>query len=129
AAVGASWDDAKRLHFQDSREWIKEGLVDAVFPMNYDTDMGVYARRLQNWSAYQSKVAVVPGVMFDKRDAEKVLAQVHRATQSGSHFAAFAYNSIFERTDASGHLITDGQSSSRAELRRRVIPYLRSRAS
>ncbi|MBI1826866.1 MAG: family 10 glycosylhydrolase [Planctomycetes bacterium] len=129
AAVGASPDDARRLHFQDSRQWIKEGLVDAVFPMNYEQDMGVYTRRLQNWSGYQSEVAVVPGIMFDKRDAEKVLAQVHRTSQTGSHFAAFAYNSIFERTDGSGHLITDGQSPSRAELRRRIIPYLRSRAS
>jgi len=129
AAVGASPDDAKRLHYQDAREWINEGLVDAVYPMNYEADMGAYTRRLQNWSACSSKVAVVPGVMFDKRDAGKVLAQVHRAVQSGSHFAAFAYNSIFERTDGSGRLITDGQSLSRAELRRRIIPYLRSHSS
>lgn len=129
AAVGSSPDDARRLHFQDSREWIKEGLIDAVYPMNYDPDLGIYTKRLANWSSFRSQVAVVPGVMFDKREAGKVLAQVNRTSQTGSHFAAFAYNSIFERTDGAGKPIVDAQSPSRAELRRKLIPYLRSRSS
>lgn len=129
AAVGASPEEAKRKHYQDARQWIKEGLVDAVYPMNYDQDLGVYSRRLNEWTGHRSQVAVVPGIMFDKREADKVLAQVNRTSQTGSHFAAFAYNSLFERMDGGGKPLVDAQSPSRAALRKRVIPHLRSRPS
>ncbi len=125
SAVGASPDEAMRNHFQDARTWIAEGLIDAVYPMNYDSDMSVYARRQAVWTSMRPSVPVVTGVMFDKRDGTKVVAQVDRAARTGKHFAAFAYNSLFERTDKSGQPIMDGQSASRAELRKRVIPYIR----
>jgi hypothetical protein len=63
--------------------------------------------------------------MFDKRNAGTVLAQVHEATRRGTHFAAFAYNSLFERLDRSGRPIMDDQSASRAALRNQLIPRLR----
>jgi len=125
AAVGADADIALRTHFQDSRRWIKEGLVDAVFPMNYESDMGGYGARLAKWAPKQSRVPVVTGIMFDKRGGPLVVDQVNTATRTGTHFAAFAYNSLFERLDAGGRPKTDDQSPSRAALRQQVIPYLR----
>jgi len=127
SAVGAAPPEALRNHFQDSQRWIKEGLIDAVFPMNYDSNLNVYAKRQQMWSS--SRVPVVMGIMFDKRDGSTVTAQVDRAAKVNKHFAAFAYNSLFERTDKSGRLVMDGQSSSRAALRKQVIPYMRHLAS
>jgi len=129
AAVGASSEEAKRNHFQDARQWIAEGLIDAVYPMNYDIDLGDYTARINAWSSARSKVPVVTGIMFDKRDGDKVMAQVNQAIRSGTHFAAFAYNSLFERRDGRGRPIMDGQSASRSELRQRVIPHLRALAS
>lgn len=122
-AVGANPEDHFRSHFQDSRRWINEGLVDAVYPMNYDSNVNVYAKRQQNWAS--SRVPVVMGIMFDKRDGSTVIAQVDRAAKANKHFAAFAYNSLFERTDRSGRPVMDGQSNSRAALRQQVIPYIR----
>lgn len=124
AAVGASMDEAKRLHFQDVRQWIQERLVDAVFPMNYESDLFVYSRRLDEWSSVKARVPVITGVMFDKRDGRLVAAQVDRAARSTEHFCAFAYNSLFERLDRTGRPIYDDQSGSRAALRRRVLPRL-----
>lgn len=129
SAVGASPDEARRNHFQDARQWIAEGLVDAVYPMNYDSDMRVYTQRQTVWTAMRPRVPVVTGVMFDKRDGAKVVAQVDGAARTGTHFAAFAYNSLFERTDNRGRPIMDGQSSSRAALRKQVIPHIRWLAS
>jgi uncharacterized lipoprotein YddW (UPF0748 family) len=129
AAVGASPDRATRAHFQDSRKWIAEGLLDAVFPMNYERDVQGFVRNLDHWAAWRSKVPVVAGVMFDKRNPRTVIEQVSRTPKTGSHFAAFAYNSLFERLDRRGRPILDAQSSSRAALRREVIPYLRRLAS
>lgn len=123
SAVGASPEEHVRSFFQDSRRWIDEGLVDAVYPMNYESNLSVYTQRQQKWAS--SRVPVVMGIMFDKRDGGTVIAQVDRAAKANKHFAAFAYNSLFERTDKSGRPAMDGQSSSRAALRGKVIPYLK----
>jgi uncharacterized lipoprotein YddW (UPF0748 family) len=128
AAVGSVPEEHRRSHFQDSPLWIAEGLVDGVYPMNYASDMETYSRRLSAWSAARSRVPVITGVMFDKRDAALVADQVGRARQQGTHFAAFAYNSLFERLDRAGRPIRDDQSPSRAALRQRVIPFLRNLA-
>jgi uncharacterized lipoprotein YddW (UPF0748 family) len=129
AAVGAVPDEARKNHFQDARGWMADGLVDAVFPMNYDNDMGVYSQRQKAWASMPGRAAVVMGVMFDKRDGAKVIGQVNQAARSGTHFAAFAYNSLFERTDERGRPVMDGQSASRAALRKKVIPHIRYLAS
>jgi hypothetical protein len=70
-------------------------------------------------------VPVVTGVMFDQRDSSMVVQQIDRARRRSAHFAAFAYNSLFERLDPNGRPIMDAQSGSRASLRRHVIPHMR----
>lgn len=125
AAVGADPGLHLRNHYQDSRLWMREGWVDAVFPMNYEKDLGGYTRRVKTWAGLQGSAPFVTGVMYDKRDASLVKEQTARAIQDGKHFAAFAYNSLFERLDASGRRTMDEQSVQRTELRRVVVPYLR----
>ncbi|MBI4717735.1 MAG: family 10 glycosylhydrolase [Planctomycetes bacterium] len=129
AAVGAVPEEAKRNHFQDAHTWIARGHVDAVYPMNYASNLGAYSGRLANWAAVARKIPVVTGVMFDKRDERTVAAQVARARRTATHFAAFAYNSLFERLDSSGRPIMDGQSASRARLRQVVLPQFRRASS
>jgi len=125
AAVGGVPEEHKRNHFQDSQRWIAEELVDGLYPMNYASDMETYSRRLAAWSAYRSEVPVITGVMFDKRDATLVNNQLGQAQRASNHFAAFAYNSMFERRDRQGRPMTDAQSASRAALRQQVIPQIR----
>lgn len=129
AAVGADPDEARRRHLQDTKTWIARRWLDAVYPMNYDSNMGIYARRLALWASMRPRVEVVTGVMFDKRNSRTVAEQISRARRTTTHFAAFAYNSLFERLDAQGHPIMDEQSSSRAGLRQQVLPYVRRAAS
>lgn len=125
AAVGSSPDEHRRNHFQDTRAWLAQGLVDGVYPMNYATDLGTYEQRLGVWAAMRPKAPVVTGIMFDKREPGLVREQISRTQRLGGHFAAFAYNSLFERTDRQGHSATDSQSASRATLRQQVIPHVR----
>lgn len=124
-AVGPVPEEHKRNHFQDTPKWIAEGIVDGVFPMNYAGDFPTYASRLAVWERVGGDVPVVTGVMFDRREPGLVASQVVRASQTGSHFAAFAYNSLFERLDREGRPIMDEQSPSRAALRKQVIPQIR----
>lgn len=125
AAVSADPKRAKRAYFQDSGRWIAEGLVDAVFPMNYDADMKGFDGKLRSWKRMSAGFPVVTGIMFDKRDSGKVIGQIDRANGVFRSFAAFAYNSMFERRDGRGRITRNAQSASRDELRRRVIPHMR----
>ncbi|MCH7591213.1 MAG: family 10 glycosylhydrolase [Planctomycetes bacterium] len=125
AAVGPVPRDAKHSHFQDSLRWINEGLIDAVYPMNYTDSLAMFSRRLKNWLDARQKVAVVTGIMVDKRSGDTVVRQLERSRQFTPHFAAFAYNSLFERFDRNGIPVRDKLTPARAALRARVIPYLR----
>ena len=124
AAVGPTPQDARQRHFQDSSRWIREGLLDAVYPMNYAADQAMYNTRLADWTSARLPIPVVPGIMFDRRDPATVLPQMDRAIGTASHFAAFAYNSLFERRNASGRVQADAASAGRATLRRQVIPRI-----
>ncbi len=125
AAVGASPKEAKRTHFQDSLGWVAEGLLDAVYPMNYAQDTKTFAGRLERWQAMRLPIPVVSGVMSDKRNGPAVVEQLQRVHRRLSHFAVFAYNSLFERRDANGRAKMDEQSATRAALRRSILPFLR----
>lgn len=125
AAVGSEPAEAKRRHFQDARRWIERGWVDAVFPMNYEADMESFRRRLAIWSSIGSGALVVTGIMFDRRDPAVITEQLERARRAGGHFAAFAYNSLFERVDEAGRPRRDDQSAERAARRRALAAQLR----
>ncbi len=125
AAVGPYPDEARRKHFQDVKRWLREGLLDAAYPMNYAEDMRTYDGRLSAWSAMRPRIPVVTGVMFDKRNESIVAEQVRRARNRHTHFSAFAYNSLFERLDDKGRPIRDERSKDRAALRRMVIQEIR----
>jgi uncharacterized lipoprotein YddW (UPF0748 family) len=129
AAVGGSPARAKRAYFQDSRRWVAEHLLDAVFPMCYEKSMESFRKQLSTWSAMRPRIPVVTGVMFDKRSARTVIEQLNGTARTGGHFSAFAYNSLFDRTSRPGRPVKDAGSSARTALRREVIPYLRARAS
>ncbi|MFG0320690.1 MAG: glycoside hydrolase family 10 protein, partial [Planctomycetota bacterium JB042] len=49
AAVGAVPEGPADRHHRDSAGWAREGLVDAVFPMNYTADPAEFARRADAW--------------------------------------------------------------------------------
>lgn len=125
AAVGAMPAESQRRHFQDTQTWLREGLLDALYPMNYAANMVTYRRRVNTWRRMRPTVPVVMGLMFDKRDASVVVEQMKLANQAGAHVAAFAYNSLFERLDDTGRPIMDGQSASRKALRRIMLSRVR----
>jgi len=125
AAVGAEPEEATRKHFQDSRRWLAEGLVDAVFPMNYASDRELFGRRVDHWAALSPRTPVIMGIQCEKRDPSLVLDQIRKVRTRKPHVALFAYNLLFERLDPRGRPIMDEVSSARSALRRQVVPVLR----
>jgi len=124
-AVGASPDEAKRSHYQDTRRWMAEGLVDVVYPMNYARDSKTFDRRLRIWSGMRSRIPIVTGIMFDGRETSAIVRQIQQARRSSPHFAAFAYNSLFERPAVKVRHQDESASDARRALRSNVIPFLR----
>lgn len=124
AAVGASPEKSRAAHYQDTRTWLAQGLLDAVYPMNYAHSESEFAQRVDYWAGIRSRVPVVMGIMFDKRSGDLVARQIRHTGRTGSHFATFAYNSLFERRSANGQYVYDAQSASRTELRR-MMPRFR----
>ena len=57
------------------------------------------------------------------------MEQIDTARRSGLHFAAFAYNSLFERLDSRGRPAMDAQSPARAALRKHLMHYVRQRVA
>jgi len=125
AAVGAFPDESKHKHFQDSKRWIAEGLINTVYPMNYSKSISIFDRCLSQWASSRPRIPVVMGVMFDRRQPALVDRQVMQAVRTHGHFAAFAYNSLFERRGANGRPIRDEQSANRSALRKEVVPNIR----
>jgi uncharacterized lipoprotein YddW (UPF0748 family) len=128
AAVGAEPDEALRKHFQDPKRWIADGLLDAAYPMNYSNDRELFARRVDHWDALSRRTHVVMGLQCEKRDPALVIDQIRKTWSREPHVAIFAYNLLFERLDAGGRPIMDGDSAHRAAMRKSVIPLLRNAA-
>ena len=124
AAVGSEPKEARRNHFQDSRGWIAAHLLDAVYPMNYAADHALFDRRVGAWASTARDVPVVMGIMFDGRSPGSVNRQMAKSVRGGGHFAAFAYNSLFERPGKGGSSAVSAAGKRRA-LRDGVIPHIR----
>ncbi len=100
AAVGSTPETAVDRHLRASREWAENGIVHAVFPMNYTPDLGLFAERVEAWRAVESKAAVVTGVNVDPARSTGVLEEeIRLARRASGHVSLFAYASLFPRAD------------------------------
>ncbi|MBL8861880.1 MAG: family 10 glycosylhydrolase [Planctomycetes bacterium] len=128
AAVGWSPDKAKKEHFQDSRTWLREGLLDVVYPMNYANDFATWSERARIWSEISGNTRVVMGIMAGDRDAEAHRAFLDAGRKQFDGWSLFAYAKLFEsRADVQDKL-TDEAKFQRAQLRKALVPILREQA-
>jgi uncharacterized lipoprotein YddW (UPF0748 family) len=101
--------DAPRARvFQDPAAWAREGLVDALYPMNYRPAMDIFRARLAEDMALggsagkgATAIPIYPGVgIFRHTDPERTREQLAavRAADAGG-FALFCYAALFESAD------------------------------
>lgn len=99
AAVGADPARSKTAHFRDSRRWVKEGLLDVAYPMNYTADLAQFKERMQNWADVPESVTVVQGIGVWRLDADALVAHIEAAEAPAGHFCLFAYSSFYETAE------------------------------
>ncbi|MDZ4773573.1 MAG: family 10 glycosylhydrolase [Planctomycetota bacterium] len=94
SAVGVKRESAL-AHHQDAYTWLKEDLVDTVYPMNYTGDPKVFATRTDAWNQAAPGERIVQGVNFGMGTSDTMRAQVQAALEKSEGFAIFAYSSLF----------------------------------
>lgn len=116
AATG--WDPKHHLatYCQDSETWMKEKLLDAVYPMNYSEKFEEFGPRCDSWKQIARGTPVVMGVMMGEKDIDAQVARVLRALDVHNGVAYFAYSKIF---DAAGDQL-DAQGKDARYVRERV---------
>ncbi len=102
AAVGPDPSVALR-HFQDGRAWLKAGLVDAAYPMDYTPSVEEFSRRLDPWLRVCGPQAVVPGISVETTSRERLAVarrQIDIARARTGQYCLFAYASLFSGSRA-----------------------------
>jgi uncharacterized lipoprotein YddW (UPF0748 family) len=123
AAVGPVPEVAKKQHFQDVKAWIKGGLVDAVYPMNYTPDNKVFDERVELWKNFAGRTPVVMGVRIGD-NIETDRAQLERVLHTFRGYSIFAYSSIFDSPNTALEKQDETTRERRALVRKALLPQL-----
>lgn len=98
-AVNANMDRIRQDVLQDWPRWAQSGLVEAVFPMNYTEDDGLFARRSRECIAAAGGAPVIMGVgvyahQRAGRGSQLTVRQMNAALRMGSRgVCLFSYGS------------------------------------
>lgn len=132
AAVNRDQREGLR-YFQDTSEWMKAGVLDAVYPMIYTADSDAFRETLGKWliAEQAGHIEIVPGLWFDESlepefGAQVVRDQLSAAISQADTFCLFAYSNLFGRV--SGIPVARDQGQARRIRRDIVLPYIRSMA-
>ncbi len=103
ASVGADYGESLR-YFRDDRQWVREGLIDAAFPMCYERDLAGFDEGVSEWLPLRDEVTVVPGLWFAPQietaaGIDVVRQQILSAAQKTGNYCVFSYASIFDVRD------------------------------
>ena len=93
AILGTAKKRASAL--QDAESWVRDGLVDWVFPMVYNTDDREHARQVAENNALFPKGRCLPGIGAYRHATGAQTARQVRMCRGG--YAIFAYASLFSR--------------------------------
>ena len=124
ASVGAEYEESLR-YFRDDRQWVKDGLIDAAFLMNYQPDVAGFDSRMTEWMPLKDTVTVVPGLWFAPRletaeGIEVARQQIQSAEAKTGNYCVFSYAALFEVRDNRDRIGEEDEPQRRqAEARQR----------
>jgi uncharacterized lipoprotein YddW (UPF0748 family) len=124
AAVG-SLPEIALSHFQDSRTWVNEHLVDTVYPMNYTQDLKEFENRVATWKAIGDRTDVVMGVQIKGDDTDVMQNELALAAQNFRGFAVYSYPAIFDTPNTTTETQDQKTLVERQERRAVLVPALR----
>lgn len=127
AAVGSKIESAL-THFQDAATWLREGLVDTVYPMNYTADPADFEARCGVWRKLAPD-RVVMGLHLGLGSPAVTEREIETSLAYFGGFAGFAYGSLWpspqdpvDYPDAAARATRDARGAA-------LVPVLRRFAS
>lgn len=120
-AVGSEPAHALAAYHQDVERWIDEGLLDLVLPMNYSSDLALFAERADLWRGREDRVRVAMGVMFNGDPQTRAL-QLRQASEGFPAIAVFGYHELFESTNTILTTQDEAERDQRAQRRAALLP-------
>ena len=108
AACTPNLDEARKYHFQNAPPWVREGLIDLAFVMNYSAKTQAFRQRQAAWrrEAGGHRVAVGIGAYLHKTP-QTTLDQLALAESWGDGYGLFSNNVLLTGTPkARQHLQT-----------------------
>lgn len=145
AAVKAEPNGGLPFH-QDARGWTRHGMVDAVFPMNYTSDIDLFVDRNATWKAeldeqrafnesdtpgvanpdgFTSTALFICGINAADEDPAPIVARIRRALVQADGFALFGYAYLFDSVNESTTEQSAAESAKRAARLAGLAPFLR----
>jgi uncharacterized lipoprotein YddW (UPF0748 family) len=125
AAVGALPETALG-HFQDSRTWMNDHLIDTAYPMNYAADLKDFDARVATWKAIGGRSDVVMGVKIEGAEVDVLQSELTESAQNFRGFAVYAYSAIFDSPNTETTSQDRTVLLERQERREALLPILRS---
>jgi uncharacterized lipoprotein YddW (UPF0748 family) len=94
AAVIANAPVARKVYFQDWKEWIKRGYLDMVFPMSYSQYMDEFIKYMNVSLDIRNKLPIYMGVHIKKHTKVKLTAEQIRLIYKNNFygFCVFSYS-------------------------------------
>lgn len=120
-------------HFQDAPSWARDGLVDALYLMNYTPGVEEFAARNAQWTLLPKAkgVTIVPGLTIGddptrtpEASAESARRQIQSAARAHGHFCLFAYSLLFDAAQPPSVRTATQRDPVRAARRQVIIPYI-----
>jgi len=97
AACGHDPDEHRRRYHQDGPGWLRAGLIDAAFVMNYTKDTDLYRRRQEKWRNAVPGKPVIPGISVYMHDDDRVTVQQLQYARYWNHgVALFSASVLFD---------------------------------
>jgi uncharacterized lipoprotein YddW (UPF0748 family) len=109
AAIIGDYLYGPKLFFQDSHNWLTEGLLDAAFAMTYTDDLKLLYRWLRRHRFYAASAQIFPGI-YVYPDTSVIRKSVLLGRLMGFHgMALFAYSLLFpnHRPNELAHYLRD----------------------
>lgn len=98
AACWANIEGVRKEHFQDGPAWLRQGLIDAAFVMNYAKDTRTFKLRQEAWHRASGGKPAAAGIGVYMHESPEVTAeQVRLALAWGQGLAIFSSNALFGR--------------------------------
>ena len=131
AAVGTNRKRSLKYH-RDAKTWVKQGIVDVVFPMNYKPSLEAYRQGLAMWTPPGGNVKLVPGLWIDGKltDSEGIAVarqQIQEAMRQTGSFCLFAYHRLFDSAadNKVSPEVRSRRKQQRALRRKTLLPLIR----